>query len=45
MLIIPKENERLEDRDIIPNLKEICSKIVDILDSSETISRKQRELD
>ena len=45
MLIIPDENSRIEDREIIPNLNEICRKIVDILDSSETVSRKQRELD
>ena len=45
MLSIPNELERIEDRRMVANIEPILAKAKAILDSSETIARKQRELD
>ena len=45
MLTIPKELDRIVDRRTLANLEPILTKAKEILDSSETIARKQRELD
>ncbi len=45
MLYLPEEIDRIEDRRTIANIEPILAEARKILDSSETIARKQREMD